>query len=48
MSDRELEAKFRRLAAGQLDRSRVDRLIDFVWKLDQVRDISTLMPFLRV
>ncbi len=48
MSDRDLEAKFRRLAAGRLSRPRVDRLIEFVWKLDRVKDISTLMPLLRV
>jgi len=48
MSDRDLEAKFRRLAAGRLDRSRIDRLIEFVWKLDRVRDIGILMPLLKV
>lgn len=48
MSDRDLEAKFRRLAAGRLNRSRIDRLIEFVWSLDRVRDIGTLMPLLNV
>ncbi len=48
MSDRDLDAKFRRLAARRLPRPRVDRLIEFVWKLDRVKDISTLMPLLRV
>ncbi len=48
MSDRDLEAKFRRLAVGRLNRSRIDRLIEFVWNLDRVRDISTLMPMLNV
>ncbi|MDF0676897.1 MAG: MmgE/PrpD family protein [Nitrospira sp.] len=48
MSDRDLEAKFRRLAAGRLNRSRTERLIEFVWNLDRVRDISTLMPLLRI
>jgi len=48
MSDQDLEAKFRRLAAGRLNRSRIDRLIEFVWKLDQVKDIGTLMPLLRM
>jgi 2-methylcitrate dehydratase len=48
MSDRELEAKVRHLAAGRLDRARIDRLIRFVWRLDEVRDIGVLMPLLRV
>jgi 2-methylcitrate dehydratase len=48
MSDRDLEAKVRRLAAGRLSRSRIDRLIEFIWTLDRVRDIGTLMPLLRV
>ncbi len=48
MSDRNLEAKFCRLAAGRLNRPRIDRLIEFVWTLDRVRDIGTLMPVLRV
>ena len=44
----DLEAKFCRLAAGRLNRPRIDRLIEFVWTLDRVRDIGTLMPVLRV
>jgi len=48
MSDRDLEAKVRRVAAGRLNRLHIDRLIEFVWKLDQVKDIGTLMPLLRV
>lgn len=48
MSDRDLEAKVRRLAAGRLSRLRIDQLIEFVWKLDQVKDIGTLMPLLRM
>ena len=48
MSDQDLEAKLCRLAAGRLNRRRIDRLIEFVWKLDQVKDIGTLMPLLRV
>lgn len=48
MSDRDLEAKFRRLAAGRLDPARVDRLIRFVWTLDRVRDVGALMPLLKV
>jgi 2-methylcitrate dehydratase len=48
MSDRDLEAKFRRLAAGRLNRPRIDRLIDFMWNLDRVEDIGTLTPLLKV
>lgn len=48
MSDRDLETKVRRLAAGRLNRLRIDRLIEFVWNLEGVKDIGTLMPLLRV
>ena len=48
MSDRDLEAKFRRLAAGRVNRPHIDRLIEFVWKLDRAKDISKLMPLLRM
>lgn len=48
ISDQDLEAKFRQLAAGRFHRPRVDRLIEFVWKLDRVKDIGTLMPLLRI
>lgn len=48
MSDQELEGKFRRLASGRFDRARIDRIIGFVWTLDRVKDIGTLMPLLRV
>jgi 2-methylcitrate dehydratase len=48
MSDRDVEDKFRRLAAGQMDRVRGRKVIDLIWRLDQVKDISTLMPLLRV
>lgn len=48
MSDRDLEAKFRRLAAGRLNGPRINRLIEFVWNLDRVHDIGTLMPLLRI
>jgi 2-methylcitrate dehydratase len=48
MSDRDVEAKFRRLAARRLGRTRADRLIALVWKLDQLRDVGALMPLMRV
>lgn len=47
MSDREVEDKFRRLTSRQLGRARTDKLINFVWKLEQERDIGRLMPLLR-
>jgi 2-methylcitrate dehydratase PrpD len=46
MSDHEVEDKFRMLAAGQLRQACVQKVLDFVWKLDQAKDISVLMPFL--
>ncbi|HEV8327834.1 MAG TPA: MmgE/PrpD family protein [Nitrospiraceae bacterium] len=46
MADHEVEAKFRRLAAGKLDRARTKTVIDLVWRLEQLNDISTLMPLL--
>lgn len=48
MSDREVEDKFRLLAAGKLDRKRINKVIGVVWKLDQLNDISTLMPLLKI
>ena len=48
MSDRDLEAKFRRLGTGRLNRPRIDQLLEFVWKLEQAKDIGTLMPLLRM
>jgi 2-methylcitrate dehydratase len=48
MADHDVEDKFRRLAAGQLDRARARKVIDLVWQLDQINDINALMPLLRV
>jgi len=48
MSDHEVEEKFGRLAAGRLDRARTKKVIDVVWKLDQLEDISVLMPLLKM
>jgi 2-methylcitrate dehydratase len=47
MSDHEVEDKFRLLATGKLDRKRVNKVIDAVWKLDQLKDVSALMPLLK-
>jgi 2-methylcitrate dehydratase len=48
MSDQKIEDKFRRLAAGKLDRARMSKVIDVVWKLDRLKDVGTLMPLLKV
>jgi 2-methylcitrate dehydratase len=48
MSDQEVEDKFRRLAVGRLDRARMTKVIDAVWKLDQLKDVGALMPLLKV
>jgi 2-methylcitrate dehydratase len=48
MSDREVEEKFRRLAAGKLDRVGAGKVIDMVWRLDTVKDIGALMPLLKI
>ncbi len=48
MSDGDVEDKLRRLASRRVGRARVDRLIDFVWKLEREKDIGKLMPLLRV
>ena len=48
MSDRDVENKLRRLASRRVSRAQVERLIGFVWKLEQEKDIAKLMPLLRV
>ncbi|HEU5201514.1 MAG TPA: MmgE/PrpD family protein [Nitrospira sp.] len=48
VSDQEVEDKFRLLAIGKLDRKRVNKVIDVVWKLDQLKDVSALMPLLKM
>jgi 2-methylcitrate dehydratase len=48
MADHEVEDKFRRLAAGKIDRARTEKVIDVVGRLDRLKDISTLMPLLKV
>ncbi|MEX0701155.1 MAG: MmgE/PrpD family protein [Planctomycetales bacterium] len=47
MSDEEVEAKFRRLAAGRLDEATQDKVLDACWKLeelDRVEDLLGLFP----
>jgi 2-methylcitrate dehydratase len=48
MPDHDVEKKFLGLAAGPVGRARARQMIDLVWQLDRVQDISTLMPLLRV
>ena len=48
MSDHEVEDKVLRLAVGKLDRARMKKVIDVVWRLDQQKDISALMPLLQL
>jgi 2-methylcitrate dehydratase len=47
MSDEQVEDKFRILARGRLDQRRTTKVIEAVWKLEQLRDISALMPLLK-
>ena len=48
MSDHEIEAKFRKLTTGKLDRSRAQRLVEMIWDLDTMKDIGALMSLIRV
>ena len=48
MSDQDVENKLRVLASRRIGRARVEKLIGFVWTLEQETDIATLMPLLRV
>ncbi len=48
LSDQQVEEKFRRLASRRLSGTRLARLITFVWNLEGVDDIGTLMPLLKV
>jgi 2-methylcitrate dehydratase len=48
MADHEVEDKFRRLAAGKLDRARLNKVTGLVWRLDELDDISRLMPLLKL
>jgi hypothetical protein len=36
------------LAAGKLDRAHMNKVTDTVWKLDQLKDISVVMPLLKM
>jgi 2-methylcitrate dehydratase PrpD len=48
MSDAEIEEKVRSLAAWRARECDVDRLIEAIWNLDEVMDVSTLMDLVRL
>lgn len=48
MSDHAIEDKFRVLAARTLDRARIKKVINLVWNLEQLKDISLLLPSLNM
>ncbi|MET0517151.1 MAG: MmgE/PrpD family protein [Nitrospiraceae bacterium] len=48
MSDSDVENKLLRLASGHLDRSRINELIDVVWTLDHMKDITGMITLLKV
>ena len=48
LSDLEVEEKLRRLVARRVHRAQLDRLIAFVWHLEDQTDIAAFMPLLRV
>lgn len=48
LSDREIEEKFRGLTAGLFTRARTGRIIDMVWRLEELKDVGVLMPLLKI
>ena len=49
MSDAELEQKFRECAAwGGLERTRAQRVIDMVWKIERLENVGDLARLLAV
>jgi 2-methylcitrate dehydratase len=48
MSDREVEEKFSLLTSRQLGPARARKIIDVLWDLDRVKDLSVLIPLLKV
>ncbi len=48
MSDREVEEKFRRLTDGKLERARSCQVVEQIWRLDRLNEITGLMPLLRI
>ena len=48
MSDQEIEAKFRRLAAEWLTSGQIDALLDPLWNLEQVPDIGEVIRMVKI
>ena len=48
LSDQEVGDKLRRLTSRRIDRAQLDRLLAFVWHLEDQTDIGAFMPLLRV
>jgi 2-methylcitrate dehydratase len=48
MSDREVEEKFALLTSGQLRPAQARKIIDVIWDLDKVKEISVVMPLLKL
>jgi hypothetical protein len=48
MSDREVEEKFSLLTSRQLGPARARKIIDVLCDLDRVKDLSVLIPLLKV
>ncbi|MDQ6732645.1 MAG: MmgE/PrpD family protein [Nitrospirota bacterium] len=48
MSDREVEEKFSLLTSRQLGPAQTRKIIDVIWDLDRVKDMSVMMPLLKV
>ena len=49
MTDDELADKFRECAAwGGLDRDQTTTVLDIVWRIEELKDVSELMKLLRL
>lgn len=48
MADRQVEEKFHRLVKGKLDKTHARTLLDRIWTLEQVKDITILSRHMRV
>lgn len=46
MSDSEIEKKFKRLVKGHITAQKADKLLELVWNLDKVKDISKLVSII--
>ena len=46
MSDAEINDKFRDMAKVHMSEARIDRLLDALWKADQLEDVAALAPLL--